>query len=136
MGWCGTAFSLTLILSLTLTLITTLNPPSFTLTLQSYDPLTSYDPLSIRSVGHHRSVDHRPSTTTPPFTPLTLPPPPPPLLSQYGRTALHLSAGRGHDPVVKVLLEAGAKIEAKDYVREGWGAVLAVAREVAVVGWW
>ena len=142
-GWCGKAFSLTLTFTLTLTLtlittlITTLNPPSFTLTLQSYDPLTSYDPLSIRSVGRHRSVDHRPSTTTTPFTPLTLPPPPPPLLSQInGYTALHNSANGGNDPSLKLLLEAGAKIEAKDNVREGWGAVLAVAREVAVVGWW
>ena len=49
---------------------------------------------------------------------------------------MHFSAEKGHDPVVKLLLEAGAKIEAKDNVREGWGAVLAVAREVAVVGWW
>ena len=137
-GWCGKAFSLTLTLTLTLitTLITTLNPPSFTLTLQPYDPLTSYDPLSIRSVGRHRSVDHRPSTTITPHHPLTLPPPPPPLLSQQGYTALHRSAKRGHDPVVKLLLEAGASIEAKSNVREGWGAVLAVAREVAVVGWW
>ena len=71
-----------------------------------------------------------------PSTPLTLLLPPPPLLSQYEKTALHCSAMEGHDPVVKVLLEAGASIEAKDNVREGWGAVLAVAREVAVVGWW
>ena len=71
-----------------------------------------------------------------PTTPLTLPPPPPPHLSQNEYTALHYSAENGHDPVVKLLLEAGAKIEAKDEVREGWGAVLAVAREVAVVGWW
>ena len=42
----------------------------------------------------------------------------------------------GHDACLKLLLEAGADIEAKDKVREGWGAVLAVAREVAVVGWW
>ena len=46
------------------------------------------------------------------------------------------SAQEGHDPVVKLLLEAGANTEAKDDVREVWGAVLAVAREVAVVGWW
>ena len=71
-----------------------------------------------------------------PLTPLTLPPPPPPLLSQRKYTALHYSAMHGHDPVVELLLEAGAKIEAKDNVREGWGAVLAVAREVAEVGWW
>ena len=50
---------------------------------------------------------------------------------------MHWSANEGHDPVVKVLLEAGANIEAKGgWVREGWGAVLAMAREVAVVGWW
>ena len=69
----------------------------------------------------------------------TLPPhttPPPPLLSQYERTALLLSARYGHDACLKVLLEAGADITAKTGVREGWGAVLAVAREVAVVGWW
>ena len=71
-----------------------------------------------------------------PLTPLTLPPPPPPLLSQYNNTALHFSAWEGHDACLKVLLEAGADITAKDDVREGWGAVLAVAREVAVVGWW
>ena len=103
-----------------------------------YDLLTPFDPLSIRSVGCHRSVDHRPSTTTTPFTPLTLPPPPPPLLSQrmYKYTALHHSAMNGHDACLKLLLEAGADITGKDEVREGWGAVLAVAREVAVVGWW
>ena len=49
---------------------------------------------------------------------------------------MHCSAYKGHDALVKLLLEAGANIEAKDKVREGWGAVLAVAREVAVVGWW
>ena len=51
---------------------------------------------------------------------------------------MHWSARRGHDACLKVLLEAGADItaKAKDNVREGWGAVLAVAREVAVVGWW
>ena len=47
-----------------------------------------------------------------------------------------LSAEEGRDPVVKVLLEAGANTEAKNKLREVWGAVLAVAREVAVVGWW
>ena len=46
------------------------------------------------------------------------------------------SANKGDDACVKLLLEAGANIEAKGNVREGWGAVLAVAREVAVVGWW
>ena len=40
---------------------------------------------------------------------------------------MHYSAKRGHDPVVKLLLEAGAKIEA-DEVREGGCAVLAVAQ--------
>ena len=49
---------------------------------------------------------------------------------------MHRSAYRGHDACLKLLLEAGADIEAKNNVREGWGAVLAVAREVAVVGWW
>ena len=81
---------------------------------------------------------------------------------------MHYSAVNGKDPCLKLLLEAGAKIEAKsksgktpldkakkqgktgcvalleagasteatNKVREGWGAVLAVAREVAVVGWW
>ena len=49
---------------------------------------------------------------------------------------MHLSAMYGNDPCLKLLLKAGAKIEAKDEVREGWGAVLAVAHEVAVVGWW
>ena len=49
---------------------------------------------------------------------------------------MHWSAGMGKDPCLKLLLEAGAEIEAKDDVREGWGAVLAVAHEVAVVGWW
>ena len=49
---------------------------------------------------------------------------------------MHYSARNGHDACLKLLLEAGADIEAKNKVREGWGAVLAVAREVAVVGWW
>ena len=49
---------------------------------------------------------------------------------------MHDSAMYGHDACLKLLLEAGADIEAKTKVREGWGAVLAVAREVAVVGWW
>ena len=49
---------------------------------------------------------------------------------------MQLSAIFGNPACLKLLLEAGAKIEAKDNVREGWGAVLAVAREVAVVGWW
>ena len=102
-----------------------------------YDLLTPFDPLSIRSVGCHRSVDHRPSTTTTPSHPSTLSPHlHPPLLSQSGYTALHRSALKGHDACLKLLLEAGADITAKDDAREGWGAVLAVAREVAVVGWW
>ena len=49
---------------------------------------------------------------------------------------MHCSAKYGHDACLKLLLEAGADITAKGEVREGWGAVLAVAREVAVVGWW
>ena len=49
---------------------------------------------------------------------------------------MHSSALEGNDPCLKLLLEAGASIEAKTNVREGWGAVLAVAHEVAVVGWW
>ena len=49
---------------------------------------------------------------------------------------MHLSAANGNDPSLKLLLEAGAYSEAKTPVREGWGAVLAVAHEVAVVGWW
>ena len=49
---------------------------------------------------------------------------------------MHDSALNGHPACLKLLLEAGANMEAKDKVREGWGAVLAVAREVAVVGWW
>ena len=49
---------------------------------------------------------------------------------------MHYSALKGHDACLKLLLEAGADITAKGNVREGWGAVLAVAREVAVVGWW
>ena len=49
---------------------------------------------------------------------------------------MHYSAQYGKDPCLKLLLEAGAKIEATNNVREGWGAVLAVAHEVAVVGWW
>ena len=49
---------------------------------------------------------------------------------------MHCSAMKGHDACLKLLLEAGADITAKSNVREGWGAVLAVAREVAVVGWW
>ena len=49
---------------------------------------------------------------------------------------MHCSAMNGHDACLKLLLEAGANIEAKGMVREGWGAVLAVAREVAVLGWW
>ena len=49
---------------------------------------------------------------------------------------MHWSAREGYPACLKLLLEAGANIEAKDNVREGWGAVLAVAREVAVVGWW
>ena len=49
---------------------------------------------------------------------------------------MHRSAYAGKDPCLTLLLEAGAKTEAKNNVREGWGAVLAVAREVAVVGWW
>ena len=49
---------------------------------------------------------------------------------------MHYSAVNGKDPCLKLLLEAGASTEATNKVREGWGAVLAVAREVAVVGWW
>ena len=49
---------------------------------------------------------------------------------------MHLSAEEGQPACLKLLLEAGANIEAKNNVREGWGAVLAVAREFAVVGWW
>ena len=49
---------------------------------------------------------------------------------------MHYSAVNGKDPCLKLLLEAGAEIEAKSKVREGWGAVLAVAHEVAVGGWW
>ena len=56
-------------------------------------------------------------------------------LSQRGYTALHRSALNGDDACLKLLLEAGADITAKNEVREGWGVVLAVAREVAV-GWW
>ena len=49
---------------------------------------------------------------------------------------MHNSAENGYPACLKLLLEAGANMEAKTKVREGWGAVLAVAREVAVVGWW
>ena len=44
--------------------------------------------------------------------------PTPPRRAQYERTPLHLAASNGHVEVVKELLEHGAKIEAKDVVRQ------------------
>ena len=41
-----------------------------------------------------------------------------------------------HGPTVAALANGGGDVNAKDEVREGWGAVLAVAHEVAVEGWW
>ena len=69
-----------------------------------------------------------PTHLTPPPLPSFLPPPPfPPFLSydvtmfQDGSTALMLAAMYGHLACVKVLVEKGADLEAKNNVRDECG---------------
>lgn len=38
-------------------------------------------------------------------------------VNDFGETALHLAASRGHDDVVRVLLQHNANLLAKDWVR-------------------
>lgn len=40
--------------------------------------------------------------------------------SDWGETALHLAAARGHDAAVRVLLQHNASLTAKDLVRRGY----------------